>query len=211
MVHVQKIQSLVEKGPVVLDIADLDGDHFGPVSLQLHARERLWLSGPSGSGKSRFLRAVADLDPSSGVVCVDGKLRHETSPERWRRLVALLPAESHWWAETVGEHFPIDDGYRLQMLGFDFTVLDWSVSRLSSGERQRLALLRLLTTRPRVLLLDEPTANLDRENTLRVEALIADYVDQNHSCALWVSHDREQAERIGDRIAHFANGRFVTN
>lgn len=194
---------------MVLNIEDLKGDFFGPVSLQLHARERFWLSGPSGSGKSCFLRAIADLDPNRGLVSLDGKPRSAILPEQWRKRVALLPAESRWWAETVGAHFPVHDGYRLDALGFDSSVLGWSVSRLSSGERQRLAVLRLLVNRPRILLLDEPTANLDHENTVRVEALITEYVDQTHSCVLWVSHDKQQAERVGGRIIHFANGQLV--
>lgn len=202
---------MTENDAVVLNIEDFRGDHFGPVSLQFYARERLCLLGPSGSGKSCFLRAVADLDPNSGSVYLDGKSHSEISPERWRKQVALLPAESHWWAETVGEHFPAYDGYRLKTLQFDSGVLDWPVSRLSSGERQRLAVLRLLMNQPRILLLDEPTANLDRENTLRVEALITEYVDQTRSCVLWVSHDREQAGRIGGRIIRFADGRIITN
>ena len=202
--------ALIEKGRAVLKIEDLRGKHFGPLSLQLYARERVWLSGPSGSGKSRFLRAVADLDPSSGNVWLESKSRIDISPEQWRRQVALLPAESHWWAESVGEHFPVQDMNQLQALGFDSGVFDWSISRLSSGERQRLALLRMLTGRPRILLLDEPTANLDKINILRVEALISDYIEQTHSCAIWVSHDTNQAQRIADRIIHFAEGRFVT-
>jgi ABC-type multidrug transport system ATPase subunit len=88
----------------------------------------------------------------------------------WRRRVGLLPAESGWWADRVGAHFITTNDARnpattptpiLARLGFEPDVLDWDVQRLSSGERQRLGLARLLLNRPEVLLLDEATANLD--------------------------------------------------
>ncbi|MDX1335484.1 MAG: ATP-binding cassette domain-containing protein, partial [Gammaproteobacteria bacterium] len=81
------------------------------------------------------------------------------------------------------------------------------VSRLSSGERQRLALLRMLENSPRVLLLDEPTANLDRENTLLVENMIARYVQDHEAAAVWVSHDAEQQERLGVPVLILDNER----
>ena len=85
-------------------------------------------------------------------------------------------------------------------LGFDPSVVDWTVSRLSSGERQRLAMFRLLENKPRVLLLDEPTANLDTENTLLVENMVAEYVSKHLAAAVWVSHDREQQQRLDTRV-----------
>ena len=68
--------------------------------------------------------------------------------------------------------------------------------RCSSGEKQRLSILRLLANRPKVLLLDEPTANLDAENTRNVEALLIDYLTENNAVALWVSHDHAQLKRV---------------
>ena len=73
------------------------------------------------------------------------------------------------------------------------------MERLSSGERQRLALARLLANRPRVLLLDEPTANLDPVNIHRVEQLVKDYLAEQQAACLWVTHTREQIARIADR------------
>ncbi len=123
------------------------------VDLTLAAGERVFLSGASGSGKSRLLRAVADLDPHRGEVWLDGLPRSRLTPPEWRRRVGLLPAESHWWAETVGEHWrapaagsPIEP--LLAALGFDADVSGWAITRLSTGERQRLALARLLLNQP---------------------------------------------------------------
>ncbi len=187
----------------------LRSEHFGPVSVKLRMQERVVVTGPSGSGKSLFLRALADLDPNEGEVLLDSVSRQDFTPAQWRRTVGLLPAESHWWAPTVGEHFaPLENNQLFPQLGFASEVMDWSVARLSSGERQRLALLRVLANRPRVLLLDEPTANLDKTNVRRVETLIRTYVEDNGACVLWVSHSKSQARRVADRVIQFSAGRL---
>jgi len=170
----------------------------GPLSLRCTV-PCCTLAGPSGSGKTLLLRALADLDPHAGRVLLDGVEQGELSAAEWRRRVAYLPAESHWWADRVGAHFRAVDATLLERLGFRPDVLEWEVARLSSGERQRLALARLLALGPQALLLDEPTANLDRDNRERVEALVADYLGERGALALWVSHDPDQARRVGTR------------
>jgi ABC-type iron transport system FetAB ATPase subunit len=82
------------------------------------------------------------------------------------------------------------------------------VAQLSSGEKQRLALLRLMVNRPRVLLLDEPTANLDPENVTRVEKLVAAYLRREGAAVLWVSHDPEQTRRVAQRRLRLQAGRL---
>ncbi len=166
------------------------------ISLVLEDAELVCLSGASGSGKTRLLRAIADLDLNSGVVQLDGTARDAIDPQAWRRQVAYLPAESRWWAPTVGEHFRDPASVTFDQLGFDKAVIDWKVERLSSGERQRLAILRLLENRPRVLLLDEPTANLDPQSTERVEALITGFIRDACAACLWVTHAADQIDRI---------------
>ena len=88
-------------------------------------------------------------------------------------------------------------------------MLDEPVARLSSGERQRFALLRLLANRPRVLLLDEPTANLDPDNVTRVENLIAAYLSTEDAAVLWVSHDPLQISRVAHRRMRLEAGRLM--
>src|SRR5258708_6094017 len=117
--------------------------------------------GPSGVGKTLLLRAIVDLDPSTGNVMVGARARDDIPASEWRKLVALVPAESGWWADRVGEHFPAksDATELIAKLGLAGS-LEWDVSRLSTGERQRLALARGLCRRPKALLLDEPPGSL---------------------------------------------------
>jgi ABC-type iron transport system FetAB ATPase subunit len=173
---------------------------LAPVSLVVESGALALVSGPSGSGKSLLLRAIADLDPNDGEAWLDGVPRSGMAPSVWRRRVGLLPAESFWWGNRVAEHFPAaggDSAAMLAGLGFEPDVLGWSVSRLSTGERQRLALARLLALSPEALLLDEATANLDPGNRDRVETVVGNYRRERSAAVLWVSHDPEQRERLG--------------
>ena len=170
-----------------------------PVSMVLEGGVCTGLSGASGSGKSLLLRAIADLDCHQGELVLDDRLSRQYSGPQWRRLVAYLPAETAWWYTHVGEHFVNCDEVDLlnfEKLNFDQTILDAPTEQLSSGERQRLGLLRLLSQRPRVILLDEPTASLDVTNTAALEQLIKAYQIEHKAAILWVSHDPAQIERV---------------
>jgi ABC-type iron transport system FetAB ATPase subunit len=182
-----------------LQVRSLSFIDRGPFELSVDGGECVTLTGPSGIGKSLFLRSIADLDRHDGQVSLDDVECEAVDAPTWRRRVGMLPAESQWWFDTVGEHFSEVAEEWLERLGFDNEVLDWSVSRLSTGERQRLALLRLLGNRPRALLLDEPTASLDLSNVGEVETLIREYRRAHAAPVLWVTHDPEQARRVADR------------
>lgn len=191
----------------LLHIANLDCGSVRDVSFALAAKECVAIVGPSGSGKSRLLRAIADLDPHDGTMFLLGEASTSMSAHRWRQRVGYLPAESAWWADTVAEHMAqpaVDDR---ELLGLPADVMEWQVSRLSSGERQRLALLRLLSVQPEVLLLDEPTANLDAGSAERVEQLLRSR-QQAGAGLIWVSHDEEQIRRVADRGFHIVDGRL---
>ena len=162
--------------------------------------------GTSGSGKTLLLRAVADLDEAEGEVWLDEQARSEMSGPQWRQRVGYVAAESHWWDSLVREHAQDWRTDQLEALGFESAVLDWEVQRLSSGERQRLAIARTLAGSPSALLLDEPTANLDQKNTERVERLIAAWRQQTGGCVLWVSHDPAQRNRISNTQLEIRDG-----
>ena len=183
-----------------LEIVDLGVHTLKGIHLSFQPGQCAGLTGPSGSGKSLLLRALADLDPHEGKIWLEGVEIDDIPAPRWRRQVTLLPAESAWWHDTVGPHFDDVPDAWLNALGFDCQVMQWEISRLSSGERQRLALLRLLVKQPKVLLLDEPTANLDRTNTQRVEKLLSDYRKSGEMIVIWVSHDMEQLRRNCDPV-----------
>ena len=175
----------------------------GPYSFEVAGGTCCGLTGPSGSGKSLLLRSLADIDPHEGEVALGATRCREVTGPQWRTKVGLLPAECLWWFDRVGEHFPDEEKVELQLLqelGFDRDVLDWQVRHLSTGEKQRLGIARLLQNRPGALLLDEPTASLDRANVERVEKLLVDYCREKGAPVLWVSHDREQLERVGAGI-----------
>jgi len=180
-----------------------------PFDLELAAGECVTLSGPSGSGKSRLLRAIADLDPHGGEAWCGGTAQGDTPGPAWRGRVGLLPAESAWWSDRVRDHFRRFDPSLLERLELPSECGDWQVTRLSSGERQRLALLRLLAVAPGALLLDEPTANLDHSNIERVEALIAAWRREQGCAVLWVSHDPAQQRRIAARHLRIEERRLV--
>lgn len=170
-----------------------------PLNFTLTPGQILGLSGPSGSGKSRLLRALADLDPHGGEVWLDDSTQSATPAHRWRQQVMLVPAESQWWFDTVAEHFPNHEVGDWQALGFDTDPSAWAIERLSTGEKQRLALLRALVYQPRVLLLDEPTANLDERARTRVEAWLLNAIRSSQRVAIWVSHDDVQLQRVSDQ------------
>lgn len=180
---------------------------IGPLSLSVRAGECLCISGPSGSGKSLLLRSLADMEPHEGEVSWRGTAQQSLSGPEWRRRIGLLPAESAWWVERVCDHFA-GDGPREAMAQVGLPGKLWraSIDDLSTGERQRLALLRLLANQPQVLLLDEPTASLDPDSTRRVEALIQRYRESQGAPVIWVSHDPEQIARVADRHLRLDDG-----
>ena len=161
-----------------------------------------------------------------------GWLSEETpdSPERLkrRRIFVVDPidgtqafiANRPWWCIPIAViedgqpvaaviHVPERNEAMLTALGFEAQTWQWEVTRCSSGDRQRLGLLRCLLNQPECLLLDEPTGNLDPENTERVEAVVKEYVTQHTTPVVWVSHSMEQIKRIASRHFRLREGKLV--
>lgn len=150
-----------------------------PMSFAVQDGECLAIEGPSGSGKTRLLRAIADLDPAPGHIFLNGAERNEIPGHEWRRRVRYASAEPVWWTETprtafVSTHKAADERLArlLAALALSPKILDQSIAGLSTGERQRLALIRALFDEPQVLLLDEPASALDGEATALAAELI---------------------------------------
>jgi len=168
------------------------------VTWQMQAGQLWLIYGASGSGKSRLLKALSDLVAREGEALLLGKSVDAMNAHEWRRKVMYFPAETAWWLDKVADHFSVlPKESSLQAVGLTMSLLQQHPDQLSSGEKQRLALLRGLAFQPNVLLLDETSANLDPESTLLVEQLVQDYVKaEANRGAIWISHDVAQRERL---------------
>ena len=182
---------------------------LGPLDLTLQSGEVVALQGESGSGKTLLMRALADLDPCEGDVTLNGTNREAISGPDWRKSVAWVPAEAGWWAETIHDHFAEPDKAVPLMgeLGLPGDCLSWPVARASTGERQRLALIRAVIQDPKVLLLDEPTSGLDSTSVSKVEALVTKLAGDG-AAVLWVTHDDAQYHRVGSRYLRISGGKL---
>jgi putative ABC transport system ATP-binding protein len=166
--------------------------------------------GPSGAGKSTLLRLLNRLaDPGRGEISYRGRPITTYEPLALRREVALVPqlpallegtVESNlrYAAELAGEPLGVDE--TLRRAGLDPSFAGRDVARLSVGEQQRAMLARALAQRPAVLLLDEPTSALDHAARDAVEATLARLRSESNLSLVLVSHDPEQARRLGDRV-----------
>lgn len=185
-----------------LRLAGLHSRLAGPFDLAVEAGECVAVTGASGSGKSLLLRMIADLDPSHGKVWLDGRERGDFAAPAWRHQVLYNAAETGWWSEMVADHFAGGAmAFARTMaprLGLPPELLDGAVLRLSTGERQRLALIRALACAPKVLLADEPTGALDQAATALVETLLRERLADGMAIVL-VTHSPEQAARFGHR------------
>lgn len=84
-----------------LELKQFEGPGLAPIDLIIEPGECVTLTGTSGSGKTRLLRAIADLDPHQGEALIDGQAMFSMPPPDWRSQVGLLPADSHWWHDRV--------------------------------------------------------------------------------------------------------------
>jgi putative ABC transport system ATP-binding protein len=197
-----------------LVVRQLRSEFAGPFELNLGFGACAAITGPSGSGKSLFLRMIADLDPNEGRVWLQGIDRASLPAPEWRKRAAYVAAESGWWADTVIEHFAANRRSEVSALsarlGLHADLLDASITRLSTGEKQRVSLVRALLPSPPVLLLDEPTGPLDEESVARVEALLTERM-ANGTSVLLVTHDPNQAERLGHQRYRMAAGQLETS
>jgi ABC-type iron transport system FetAB ATPase subunit len=165
--------------------------------------ECLAIEGPSGVGKTRLLRAIADLDDVPGQYFLDGAECSEMPAWQWRRQVRFAAAEPGWWGETARTCMRETGAENARVekmttdLGLDTAILDRPLEHLSTGERLRLALVRALADQPRVILLDEPTGALDKASAALAEELIRYQILAGRAVIL-VSHYPGQIERLAD-------------
>ena len=186
------------------------------ISFDLFPGDRLAIVGPSGAGKSLLLRALAGLDSiQSGQITFRQRPLSAFAMPQFRAQVMYLhqqPALLEGRVESNLQHV-----YRLAIhrnrtydrsriltylsrLGRSADFLERSVEQLSGGEKQIVACLRSLQLSPQILLLDEPTASLDKATTEQLETLVAQWqqTDSPKAC-IWISHDPAQIERVTTR------------
>lgn len=194
----------------MLEVRALTRPGLEPADLDLAAGEAVAVLGPSGSGKTLLLRAIADLDPNEGRVRLDGRARESMPAPAWRRQVTYLAAEPGWWAERAGDHFPDPERAReiLPSLKLPPDLLARPIAELSTGERHRLALARVLVQSPRVLLLDEPTSGLDQDTIRGVTAVLRARL-KDGTGLLFSTHDEDLARRLGGRRYRVQGGRVA--
>ena len=195
------------------------------IDLEIHRGEIFTFIGPSGSGKTTILRLIDLLDkPTTGTIFFDGI--DTTAPKTdWlsiRRRMSMVFQKPAVLNTTVAGNV----AYGLKFRGVDKSDIDGRVREaleivgllhladrkavtLSGGEMQRVAIARALVTRPEVLLLDEPTANLDPVNTDLIENLIKRIHQRFQTTIILSTHDMIQGQRLADRIGVIMNGRIA--
>ena len=191
-------QAVTDTDRALLKVDNVARAGLSPVSLSLHRGACCTVMGPSGAGKSILLRAIADLDPHDGEIFLDGIACSAMSGPAWRAKVTYVAAEPGWWDQTVGPHMARPDRARDMLAALDLpaAILDAPVARLSTGERQRLALIRAVIQDPDVLLLDEPTGPLDTASRDRVAGMLEAKRDDGMGLLI-ATHDSAFAERLG--------------
>ncbi len=184
-----------------LQVNELRWQERGPYSFTLNAGDAIGIHGESGIGKSFFLRALCDLVPAEGKVLLNGIRREDIAAPQWRRRIALLPTDSQWWHETPAEHFAAPETLTgdMQQLGLNSSLLQQPCMHLSTGQKQRLALLRTLQLQPEILLLDEPTSALDEHNREAEEHFLLEKKKELGFSLILVSHDQQQLRRLTAR------------
>jgi putative ABC transport system ATP-binding protein len=193
-------------------VVDLLGDAGSSVRVldhldfALEAGTLVDVVAPSGAGKTMLLRALARALPAAGGrLALRGRAAEEIAPESWRAQVALLPQKPAITLGSVRDNLllpwtlkvrhgattPSDAALRaaLDGVGLDDVALDRDGARLSVGQAARVALLRVVLTKPLVLLLDEPDASLDEASAQQVTSMTRAFVEAGGG-AVRVRHHR---------------------
>ena len=211
----------------MLEITNLHlsyGEHVAldDVSLSVGSGEVVAVLGPSGSGKSSLLRAIAGLEiPDSGRISIDNR-DLSTTPVHERKVglmfqdYALFPHLNV--ADNVSFGLTMNSTPAAVLEARVTEVLEWvglghfasrSIESLSGGEQQRVALARALAPTPDVMMLDEPVGALDRFLRARLVPELATLLRTVGLPTLYVTHDQDEAFAIADRIAILSDGRIV--
>ena len=192
------------------------------INLKMERGDTFALIGPTGAGKSTLLRLVDLLNtPTSGKLFFDGIDTSQSPKTRLqiRRRMAFILQKPVVFNMNVFDNV----AYGLKWRGMDKTNICRKVDdilamtnlnlyrtrdarTLSGGEIQRVAIARAIVTEPELLLLDEPTANLDPLSAIKIEGLIEDVIRRYHTTTIMATHDMSQGQRLANQIAVLMNG-----
>lgn len=179
------------------------------VSLEIAAGELVCLVGPNGSGKTSLLHALAGVGGAAGKVALGGVDPRRLGPAERPRAFTFLPASRDLpWPLLARDLIALGGGGHVEGLELE-GLLERRVDSLSTGERSRVLIARALAPRPKVLLLDEPTANLDPLWQIRLMDLLRAELAGQDRCALVAIHDLDAALRHADRILVMDKGRIA--
>lgn len=215
-----------DAAPVVLRTEHL-GRRVGEVwivndiSLDVRHCELLGVVGASGSGKSSFLRLLNRLDePTSGTVYLGDQDYRQIPPPTLRQRVGMVTQRPFLFPGDIASNLRFGPAQRgetlpdseiaslLERVGLPGFAAR-NVANLSGGEQQRVSLARSLANRHEILLLDEPTSALDEQAKVGIEELIRKLVSEHCLTFVLVSHDRDQARRLCDRVAFIEAGKLI--
>lgn len=195
------------------------------INLKVERGEVLALIGPTGAGKTTLLRLLDLLEmPSSGRIYFDGRDATESKKIRlqMRRRMAFVIQKPVVFNSSIYDNIACGLKWRGEKKGdiqqkvsgiLDMIDLSAYKSRnaraLSGGEAQRVAIARAIVTEPEVLLLDEPTANLDPLSAAKIEELITNIIHQYNTTIVMATHDMAQGQRLASRIGVLIDGEIV--
>lgn len=188
-------------------------DRLHPTQLSLSGGQYVALVGPNGGGKTSLLRSLAGVEEASGSVIIDGEEVAKLGEARRRRLLAFLPASRDLgWPIAARDVIALGlgerDDLRISELIDRFELApfaDRPINRLSTGERTRVLIARAMAARPRLMLLDEPFANLEPYWVLRLGEILRDEATSG-TLVLVALHDLHQLDRF-DRALLIAGGK----
>jgi ABC-2 type transport system ATP-binding protein len=191
------------------------------VSFEVSPGEIVGLLGPNGAGKTTTINMILGvLAPTSGQIVIDGvdlkadrsrALAHTNFAAVYAPLPGNLTVEQN--LRVFGMIYAVKGlGARIEALLDQFDLRKYRRSKagvLSSGEQTRLSLAKAMLNRPRLLLLDEPTASIDPSTARDIRAGIASFVEAGQCGVLWTSHNMYEVEAVCDRVLFLSHGRVV--
>lgn len=199
---------------------DAENEILKGITMEIPAGYIHTIIGPSGAGKSTLIKLVNRLiDPTEGRILIDNTDIRDINIIELRRRIGMVFQQAYLFDGSVADNIKygpmlkginnIDVKHYLDIVGLDASYMNRKVDDLSGGEAQRISIARALANEPEVLLLDEPTSALDPASTQIIEDLIMNLKDKLKLTFVWITHNMEQAKRVGDYTIFINNGRLV--